>query len=78
MCKIQLELKVNDDGRIFINFWDSMCGKDVTTEFKDDKLYQMLENSDDYCDEITLKQFIDKVKTNFTQSNDYYNQLTKK
>ncbi len=66
--KVELELHVVGDGRVFLNFWNYMTGEDVLAEVKDGKLISTI--YDDNVEvisekEITLQEFIDRVKSKF-------------
>jgi hypothetical protein len=53
--KVKLELNLLEDGRKFLNFWDSIQGNDVVAEVKDGKLY--------VCNElVSLSEYIEKVR----------------
>lgn len=62
MTKTQLELITNDNGVTFLNFWDSNHGNDVCCEVVDDSLFLREYTENKEVLEITLSQFIDKVK----------------
>lgn len=53
--KVKLELNFPGNGRVFLNYWDWDNGNDVTAELVDGNLY-------DENQEITLQDFIDRVK----------------
>lgn len=58
--KINLELNVLDNGKIFLNFWDYKYGDDVVCEVAGNKL--MLQNSPvSTIKQITLQDFINQV-----------------
>lgn len=61
--KINLEIHAVGDGRTFLNFWNWMNGDDVVAELKDGKLITTDENGVE--SEISLQDFIDKVKSKF-------------
>lgn len=75
--KIQLELNIVGDGRIFLNFWNTLTGEDVNAEFEDNKLmlqnipnpeYDKLEKplENDYLEkEITISEFIELVQKSY-------------
>lgn len=64
--KIDIELHVVGDGRTFLNFWNYMNGDDVVVEIKDGKLLDK-HNEDK---EISLQEFIDRVKDRVIQWED--------
>jgi hypothetical protein len=55
--KIELELNIIGDGRIFLNFWDFTHGRDVCAEIVNGLLY--VNES-----EVSLQEFIDEVISN--------------
>lgn len=55
--KIELELKINGDGRKFLNFWNHVNGDDVVCEIVDGKLIS--DNGDG--PEITFQEFVEQV-----------------
>lgn len=75
--KIQLELNIVGDVRIFLNFWNTLTGEDVNAEFEDNKLmlqnipnpeYDKLEKplENDYLEkEITISEFIELVQKSY-------------
>ena len=75
--KIQLELNIVGDGRIFLNFWNPLTGEDVNAEFEDNKLmlqnipnpeYDKIEKplENDYLEkEITISEFIELVQKSY-------------
>lgn len=56
--KINLELHIVGDGRIFLNYWNYLNGDDVISEIIDGKIY-----IDD--EEVSLEYFINLVKNKY-------------
>lgn len=56
--KIDIEINIVGDGKIFLNFWDYIGGNDITVELKDNKLYQ---NQNGCSIEISLQEFVEKI-----------------
>lgn len=67
--KIDLELHVVGDGRVFINFWNHINGDDVITELRDGKLYRIQYEGEDGKTEteteVSLEKFVEEVKSKF-------------
>ena len=66
--KVELELHVVGDGRVFLNFWNYMTGEDALAEVKDGKLISTIYDDNVEViseEEITLQEFIDRVKSKF-------------
>lgn len=59
---IELELKINSDGKTYLNFWDGVHGHDVCTEIVNGKMV------DDNGQQLSLVDFIGRVK-NIVDSN---------
>lgn len=59
--KIELELHLPGDGRIFINRWDYKHGNDSTAELRDGKLI-MYDVDGEF--EVSLSDFINEVIEN--------------
>jgi hypothetical protein len=54
---IKLELRTEENGARFLNFWDAAHGHDVTCEVQDNgDLYAW--DGDEYADKITLDEFL--------------------
>lgn len=62
--KIELELNVVGDGRIFLNYWNAINGDDVIAEVKNGELYQE-DNEGNKSIKISLQEFINNVKQKF-------------
>jgi len=61
--KVEIELRVTGDGRTYLNFWNYENGDDVIAEIKDGKLFMDI---DELETEVTLKKFIDEIKSKFS------------
>lgn len=60
--KVRLELNVTENGT-FLNYWDSARGNDVVCEVKNGKLMLHTYDNDELVEtEISLAEFIEKVK----------------
>jgi hypothetical protein len=60
--KVEIELHFTGDGRTYLNFWNYENGDDVIAEIKDGKLFMYI---DELETEVTLKNFIDEIKSKF-------------
>ena len=69
-AKINIELNFVGDGRIFLNYWDSIHAKDVCVEFKDNKLIHKYddENETEISEIISLNGFIEKVEKSYLET----------
>lgn len=61
--ELKIVKKVNGDEDIYLNFWNSLKGQDVVCKIVDNKLYLVDFDQDE--PEITLKDFIDKIRENY-------------
>lgn len=57
--KYKLELNFVGDGKLFLNYWDSIHGNDVVAEIIDNKLF-MGEGEEE--EEITFAEYLNRVK----------------
>jgi hypothetical protein len=64
--KYNLELNLPGDGRIFLNFWDSIHGYDVMAELKDGKLILDTSISER---EISIQEYLQIVISAINQRN---------
>lgn len=60
--KINIELHVVGDGRVYLNFWNWKNGEDVIAELKDGKL---LMDINEIETEVSLQKFIGDIKSKF-------------
>ncbi len=59
MAKIKLELVLNENGVTYLNYWNWYNGDDEVAEIVDGKII----DDNGHGKEITLQEFIDRVKT---------------
>ena len=64
--KYNLELNLPGDGRMFLNFWDSIQGLDVIAELKDGKL--MVDNEVSEV-EVSIEEYLNLVISAINQRN---------
>lgn len=60
--KVQIELRIVGDGRVYLNFWNWRNGEDVIAEVKNGHLFMDIDKVET---EVSLQRFIDDIKSKF-------------
>ena len=68
--KLKLELNFVGDGRIFLNYWDSIHANDVIAEFKDNELIHIYDckQENEMHEKITLQEYISIVEKSYLET----------
>ena len=60
--KVQIELRIVGDGRVYLNFWNWRSGDDVVAKVKEGHLFMDINKVET---EVSLQRFIDDIKSKF-------------
>lgn len=60
--KVQIELRIVGDGRVYLNFWNWRNGEDVIAKVKNGHLFMDIDKVET---EVSLQRFIDDIKSKF-------------
>ena len=60
--RIELELLISGDGRVFLTTWNWMTPGDINAELKNEKLYLTGTNR-----EVTIAEFIELVQKSYSE-----------
>lgn len=73
----EMELKFPGDGRVFLNYWDSIHGKDVCAEIRDGKLFQYVHTGPEVEEsEVDGKDIGDVFEQKEISMTDFIEQIT--